>query len=130
MYSVHAPPVPETWLDMKAPPIADSPVVWLIFGVFALTGIIAAFMEGGPGWLVLKWLARIALCALMVPLAFLAWYMAAAIPVSVAILLGAGIIAVAIRASAGRVRRLMAPPQAEPRPRHAYRIDPGLTDAE
>lgn len=90
------------------------------------------FFEEGPGWVVLKWLARIALCALMVPLAFLAWYMAAAIPVSIAILLGAGIIAVAVRSSSGRVsRRLTAAPQETENPRApAYRSYPHSTAGE
>lgn len=79
----------------------------LVAGVIILVAIVQWFEEGS-GWLVLKWCARIALWLLMIPLAFLAWYMAAAIPVSIAILLGAGIIALAVRSSSGRLsRRLM-----------------------
>lgn len=90
--------------------ITASPIFWLIFGVLAVVGIVKWFEEG-RGWLVLKWTARITLWLLMIPLAFLAWYMAAAVPVSVAILLGAGIIAIAVRSSAGRVRRFTAQSQ-------------------
>lgn len=70
--------------------------------------LIGALLSTRTGRSIFKWLA---LCALTIPLVFLAWYMAAAIPVSVAILLGAGIIAVAVRSSAGRVRRLTGKPQ-------------------
>lgn len=106
------------------PPSLDDPEWRIVFGVIAVAWILLVFAEG-PGWLLLKWLSRIALCALTVPLAFLAWYMAAAIPVSVAILIGAGIIAITVRSSAGRVRRLTAPPQdaLEPARRdHPYSI--------
>lgn len=106
MNPIHAPPI-ETWHDFTSPSIWDNGAFWVIVA-FLAPAMIVQFFEEGPGWLVLKWLARIALCALMVPLAFLAWYMAAAIPVSIAILMGAGIIALAVRSSSGRVsRRLM-----------------------
>lgn len=87
--------------------IMRSPVFWLIVA-FLAPAMIVQWFEEGSGWLVLKWAGRIALWLLMIPLAFLAWYMAAAIPVSIAILLGAGIIALAVRSSSGRLsRRLM-----------------------
>lgn len=92
------------------PPSLDDPEWRIVFGVIAVAWLLMLFAEG-PGWLILKWIVRIALCALMVPLAFLAWYMAVAIPVSVAILLGAGIIAITVRSSAGRMRRLTAQSQ-------------------
>lgn len=89
---------------------------WRIVGVVIAVAWVVMLFEDGPGWLILKRIVRVALCALMVPLAFLAWYMATAIPVSVAILLGAGIIAITVRSSAGRVRRLTAQPQDAPEP--------------
>lgn len=84
---------------------------WRMVGIVIAVAWVVMLFEEGPGWLILKRVACIALCALMVPLAFFAWYMAAAIPISVAILLGAGIIAITVRSSAGRVRRLTAQPQ-------------------
>lgn len=83
-----------------------------------LIGLSAALLVGAllstrTGRAIFKWLA---LGLLAVPLAFLAWYTIAALPVSVAILLGAGIIALAVRSSAGRVRRLTAQPQDAPEP--------------
>lgn len=92
------------------PPSLDDPQWRIVFGVIAVAWVLMLFEEG-PGWLILKWCVRIALCALIVPFVFLAWYMAAAIPVSVAILFGAGIIAITVRSSAGRLRRVTAPPQ-------------------
>lgn len=111
--------------------ITASPGFWLFAGILALVMIVRWFEEGS-GWLVLKWCARIALCLLMIPLAFLAWYMAAAIPVSIAILLGAGIIAVAVRSSSGRVsRRLTAQPQEAENPTApAYRNYPHSISGE
>ena len=84
---------------------------WRIVGIVIAVAWIVMLFEEGPGWLILRRVAHVALCALMIPLAFLAWYMAATIPVSVAILLGAGIIAITVRSSAGRLRRVTAPPQ-------------------
>lgn len=60
---------------------------------------------------------RVVLALLAIPLAFLAWYTVAAIPVSVAIILGAIIIVCGMRSSTGRMRWLMVAP-AEREPQH------------
>jgi hypothetical protein len=56
---------------------------------------------------IFKWLGRAVIGLLLIPLVFLVWYTVAAIPVSVAIILGAVIIVCGMRSSAGRMRRLM-----------------------
>jgi hypothetical protein len=86
----------------------EDPSHWWIAGLFIAAGIVQ-FFEEGPGWLVLKWLGRICIGLLMIPLALLAWHMAAAIPVSIAIIVGAVIVVIGMRSSTGRMRRLMVP---------------------
>lgn len=91
--------------------------------------LIGALLSTRIGRLIFKWLA---FGLLTIPLVFLAWYMVAAIPISVAILLGAGIIAVAVRSSSGHVsRRLMgrsahweqSPPALPSEQQHLHRFD-------
>jgi hypothetical protein len=78
---------------------------------FLAPGLIVMFFEEGPGWLVLKWLGRIVIALGVTALGIVAWNFAAAIPVSIAVLLGAVIIAAGVRSAAGRLNRLMGRPQ-------------------
>jgi len=62
-------------------------------------------------------IARAALGLALIPVVFLAWYTLAAIPVSIAIILGACIIFCAIRSLPGRTRRIMGSPAEQQLPR-------------